>query len=107
MPTIKKTASKGKPIEMPPADDGLSEQKDHYFEVAMRSYSNGVLNQEVIIVREFAKTGAELTLKQMGYTKSAAVKIVQASIDAMDDLSGEYQKVGAAEIIAAMQGDGK
>ena len=108
MTNTKNTASKGTPIDSGDPSEGLSDgQKDHYFELAMRSYSNGVLNQEVILVREFARTPGELTLKHIGFSKSAAVPIVQAVVVAMDEMSGAYQKIGEAELLALLQGDGQ
>lgn len=77
--------------------------KPHYFDVLMRSVSNGVVNQEVIIVREYANTPGELTLKQMTFTKDAGVPLVQAVIDAMDKQSMPIQQIGMDEMIAAME----
>ena len=84
--------------------------KPHYFELVMNSYSNGELNQEVVVVREYANDPAELVAKQMAFTRAATVKIAQAVVDAMDEMSMPYQKMGEAEfaaILAAMQGDGQ
>lgn len=83
--------------------------KPHYFELVMNSYSNGELNQEVVIVREYASTPGELTAKQMAFTKSASVKLVQAVIDAMDELSMPVQEAGMAELMEqfAQAGKGK
>jgi hypothetical protein len=81
----------------------MSDKKPHYFELAMRSYSNGEMNQEVIILREFAKTPGELTAKQMAFTKFAAGNIVGVVIDAMDEMSKPIQDMGMAEMAAAME----
>ena len=67
--------------------------KPHYFEVVMNSYSDGVLNQEVVI-REYAATPGELTLKQMTFTKDVMPSIV-ASFDAM---SAPLQAEGLKEM---------
>ena len=83
------------------------EKKPHYFEVVMNSVSEGVLNQEVILVREYAKTGAELTAKQMQFTRSATVPIVEACVKAFDEMSMPYQELGMAEMIAAVESLGK
>jgi hypothetical protein len=114
---IKKTASKGAPIEMPPPDDGLSPEtlggvrmKPHYFELSMRSVSNGVLNQEVPLVREYADTPGELALKQMAFTElvetAGIVKIVIAACKVM---SKPYLDLGEAEMAAKLAafGDGQ
>jgi len=81
--------------------------KPHYFELVMNSYSDGALNQEVVIVREYANTPGELCLKQMTFTKAATVKIAQTVVDAMDEMSKPIQELGAAELIAAMEEFGK
>ena len=72
--------------------------KDHYFELVMNSYSNGKLNQEVVLVREYADTSGQLALKQMTFTKDAAVTIVQACIDAMENQSLPFQMKGLQEM---------
>jgi hypothetical protein len=77
--------------------------KPHYFDLVMRSVSGGVVNQEIVIVREFASTPGELTVKQMSFTKDAAVQIVQAVIDAMDKQSAPVQEVGQQELLAAFE----
>jgi len=81
----------------------MSAKKPHYFELAMRSYSDGKLNQEIIILREFANTAGELVLKQMTFTKGAAVTIVQAVIDNMDEQSMPLQEVGFNDMAAAFE----
>jgi hypothetical protein len=73
--------------------------KPHYFELVMNSYSAGVLNQEVVIVREYAPTGAQLTAKQMAFTKSAYPAISEAVIKAMDEMSLPYQELGMQEML--------
>jgi len=78
-------------------------KKPHYFELAMNSYSDGELNQEVVLVREYAETPSELTAKQMGFSKVAAVKIVQAVVDAMDQLSMPLQEEGLKEMMEAFE----
>lgn len=55
----------------------MSDTKPHYFEVVMNSFSEGVLNQEVI-VREYANTPEELVSKQMRYTNMALPTLVGA-----------------------------
>jgi hypothetical protein len=77
--------------------------KPHYFEVVMNSYSAGILNQECILVREYAATGAQLTAKQMAFTKSAAVPITQAVVDAMDKMSAPVQEVGMQQMVDAFE----
>jgi hypothetical protein len=77
--------------------------KPHYFELSLRSVSHGELNQECPIVREYAKTSGELTMKQMEFTKEAAVKIAAVVVDAMDKMSMPMQKIGVAELAAQMQ----
>lgn len=79
----------------------MSDKKPHYFEVCMNSYSNGVLNQEVVLVREYASTPGELTLKQMTFTKDAAAPIVEAVVKAMDNQSMPYQEEGMKEMAEA------
>jgi hypothetical protein len=74
--------------------------KPHYFELSMRSVSNGVLNQEVPLVREYAKTPGELTAKQMQFTKSDQIPVIIAAvIKIMDDMSMPLQEIGMAELI--------
>jgi hypothetical protein len=79
----------------------VNPDKPHHFEIVMNSYSDGVLNQEVI-VREYAKTGPQLTLKQMAMTRDVIPAIV-ASFDAM---SKPFQEIGVAEFAADL-GAGK
>lgn len=81
--------------------------KPHYFELVMNSYSNGVLNQEVVIVREYAHSGAELTAKQMAFTRATTVPIAQAVVDAMDEMSKPYQEIGMQEMVDAISAFGK
>jgi hypothetical protein len=68
--------------------------KPHYFELVMNSYSAGVLNQEVVLVREYAPTGAQLCAKQMAFTKLATVPIAEAVVKAMDEMSLPFQELG-------------
>jgi len=77
--------------------------KPHYFDLVMRSVSNNVVNQEVVLVREYATTPGELTVKQMSFTKDAAVPIVQAVVDAMDKQSAPIQEIGQQELMAAFE----
>jgi len=77
--------------------------KPHYFELSLRSVSNGELNQECPIVREYANTSGELTMKQMMFTKVAATKIAQIVVDAMDEMSMPYQEIGITELAAQME----
>jgi hypothetical protein len=79
-----------------------NEAKPHYFELVMNSYSEGVLNQEVVIVREYAVNGAQLTAKQMAFTREATIPIAQAVVDAMDKMSMPYQKIGLQQMIDAV-----
>lgn len=79
-----------------------NEDKPHYFELVMNSYSEGVLNQEVVIVREYAKTGAQLTAKQMAFSREASVPITKAVVDAMDKMSMPYQEIGIQEMADAL-----
>jgi hypothetical protein len=72
--------------------------KPHYFDLVMRSVSEGVVNQEVVLVREYANTPGELTVKQMTFTKDAGVPLVQAVIDAMDKQSAPIQELGLKEL---------
>jgi hypothetical protein len=74
--------------------------KPHHFELVMNSYSNGLLNQEVVLVREYANTPAQLTAKQMQFTKFAAAKIVAVCIEAMDEMSMPLQTQGFEELMA-------
>ena len=75
--------------------------KPHFFELVMNSYSEGKLNQEVVLVREYATTPGELCLKQMSFTKSAAPAILDAVVKACDELSMPYQEQGMEEAMAA------
>ena len=77
--------------------------KPHYFELSLRSVSNGVLNQECPIVREYADTPGELTLKEMKFTKTASLKIAAVVVEAMDEMSMPYQEIGVAEMAAQME----
>ena len=72
--------------------------KPHHFEIVMNSYSEGVLNQEVI-VREYATTVAELTLKQMAMTKDVIPKIVES----FDNMSMPFQEQGLVEAAATYE----
>ena len=73
----------------------------------MRSVSNGYLNQEVPLVREYAKTPGLLVAKQMQFTKSIGLKVAQLVIDATDEMSADYQKRGLAELTAQIEELGK
>ena len=80
-------------------------KKPHHFEIVMNSYSDGALNQEVI-VREYANTPGELTLKQMAMTKDVIPKIVES----FDKMSMPWQEQGmaeAGEVFAQGNGKGK
>jgi len=77
--------------------------KPHYFELIMNSYSGNILNQEVVIVREYANTPGELTLKQMTFTKSATPKIIEAVIATMDEMSMPLQEQGLKELTEAFE----
>jgi len=77
--------------------------KPHYFDLVMRSVSNDVVNQEVVLVREFASTPGELTVKQMSFSKDAGVAIVQTVIDAMDKQSAPIQEIGQQELMQAFE----
>jgi len=77
--------------------------KPHYFELVMRSVSEGVPNQDVVLVREYAVSPGQLTKKQMDFTKAAAVPITQAVIDAMDQMSMPLQQLGEQEMIAEFE----
>ena len=81
--------------------------KAHYFELVMNSYSNGELNQEVVVVREYANDPAELVAKQMAFTKAATVKIAQAVVDAMDEMSMPLQEAGMAQMLKEFEEWGK
>ena len=83
--------------------------KPHYFDLVMRSVSEGVVNQEVVLVREYANTPGELTVKQMTFTKDAGVPLVQVVVDAMDKQSAPIQELGQQEMLAAFEawGTGK
>jgi len=70
----------------------MAEEKPHFFEVTMNSYSDGVLNQ-VVHIREYAATGGELTLKQMKFTKDVIPAIVQS----FDEMSAPWQEQGLLE----------
>lgn len=72
--------------------------KPHYFELVMNSYSGGIMNQEVVIVREYAPTGAQLCAKQMAFTKFAFPKIAQVVVDAMDEMSMPFQELGLEQM---------
>jgi hypothetical protein len=74
-------------------------EKPHYFELVMNSYSEGVLNQEVAFVREYAATGPQLTAKQMAFTKIVAAPIVATVVDAMDQMSLPFQELGMKEML--------
>ena len=73
--------------------------KPHYFELVMNSYSGGVMNQEVVIVREYAPTGAQLCAKQMEFTRTAFPAIAQAVVDAMDKMSMPFQELGTEQML--------
>ena len=73
--------------------------KPHYFELVMNSYSGGIMNQEIVIVREYAPTGAQLTAKQMAFTRSAFPAIAQAVVDAMDEMSMPFQELGLEQML--------
>jgi len=83
--------------------------KDHYFELSMRSVSRNeagelVLNQEVPLVREFANTSGELTVKQMMFTKSDQIPVIIAAvIKIMDEMSMPFQEIGAAELATQLE----
>jgi hypothetical protein len=84
--------------------------KPHYFELVMNSYSGGIMNQEIVIVREYAATGAQLTAKQMAFTRSAFPAIAQAVVDAMDEMSMPFQELGLeqmAEFFETVEGGRK
>jgi len=70
----------------------MADEKPHYFEITMNSYSDGVLNQ-VVHIREYASTGGELTLKQMAFTKD----VIPAIVDSFDKMSGPWQEQGLKE----------
>ena len=104
---IKKTASKGAPIEMPPPDDGLSPEtlggvrmKPHYFELSLRSVSHGVLNQGCPLVREYAWTSGELAFKEMEFAKHATVPVANAVLGATNKMSMPFQAQGIKELKA-------
>jgi len=83
------------------------QKKPHYFELVMNSVSTNEdgeyeLNQECIVFREYAKTGGELTLKQMTFTKDAYADIAKVCVDAMDKQSAWWQAQGVAEQEAVM-----
>ena len=87
-------------------------KKPHYFEVVMNSTSEieegdvegfpagTYLNQEVL-VREYAFTPAELTAKQMPFTK----KVIPSITDAFDELSMPLQQQGMMEMAEALEKD--
>ena len=54
--------------------------------------------EEVVIVREYAPTGAQLTAKQMAFTRSAFPAIAQAVVDAMDEMSMPFQELGLEQM---------
>lgn len=87
--------------------------KDHYFELSLRSVSRDetgdlVLNQEIPLVREYANTPGELTLKQMMFAKSDQIPvIIQAIINIMDGMSMPFQEQGMAELAAQIEQLGK
>jgi hypothetical protein len=76
----------------------MSEQKKHYFEVVMNSYSDGVLNQEVI-VREYAKTGEELTVKNMKMARD----VIPAVVKSFDEMSQPVQEAGMQQMMAEFE----
>jgi hypothetical protein len=76
------------------------EPKPHYFELVMNSYSNGVMNQEIVILREYAPTPGQLVLKQMDFTRDAAPEIIDTVIKWCDKASKPYQEQGLAEVLA-------
>lgn len=82
-------------------------KKEHYFELVMNSYSGGELNQEVVLVREYANTPGELTYKQMEFSKKATMPIIQAVLDAMDQMSAPVQEIGQQELLEAFAAFGK
>lgn len=77
--------------------------KPHYFELVMRSVSDDTLNQEVIILREYAHTPGELCLKQMQFTKDVTAPITEAVIKSMDAMSLPIQELGMAEMVTSME----
>jgi len=82
-------------------------QKPHYFELVMRSVSEDTLNQEVVIVREYAKTPGELTVKQMQFTREAAAPIAAIVVDTMDKMSMPIQEMGLQELQADLSAFGE
>jgi len=87
-------------------------KKPHFFDVVMNSTSvieegdvpgfpAGIyLNQEVI-VREYAFTPAELTAKQMPFTKV----VIPAIVGAFDELSKPLQEMGMQQMADAVVAD--
>ena len=75
--------------------------KPHYFELVMNSYSDGELNQEIVIIREYASTPGELVAKQMQFSESASVPIVQAVLAATGEMSAPIREMGQQELMAA------
>jgi hypothetical protein len=71
----------------------MADKKPHHFEIVMNSYSDGVLNQEVI-VREYANTAGELTVKQMAMTKD----VIPIIVESFDKMSMPFQEQGMAEL---------
>jgi len=76
----------------------MADEKPHYFEVVMNSYSDGVLNQ-VVQIREYAATGGELTLKQMAFTKD----VIPAMVQSFDNMSQAWQEQGLTEAAEAFE----
>ena len=58
-------------------------------------------------MREYANDPAELVAKQMAFTRAATVKIAQAVVDAMDEMSMPLQEAGMAQMLKDFEEWGK
>ena len=80
----------------------VNKEKPHDFTVRMEmdSYSDGVLNQKVgVFVTEYARTGEELTVKQMAFTRDGVPPMIEGAIKAFDNMSQPFQQAGMAKML--------
>ena len=79
-----------------------NKDKPHHFTVRleMDSVSEGVLNQRVALeITEFAKTGQELTVKNMAFAREGIPEMVGGAIGAFDKMSAPFQQAGMVQLL--------
>lgn len=81
--------------------------KPHYFELSLRSVSNGKLNQEIPLVREYADTPGELVFKNIKFAKAARDPVTKVVMDIMEQMAMPFYEQGAKEIAEAFESFGK